>query len=54
MSNEQTGGQMIRLPAEVIKEGKKLAGAKASPYPIKGIADTKQKWGGSWGMNHPG
>lgn len=37
MSNEQTGGQMIRLPAEVIKEGKKLAGAKASPYPIKGL-----------------
>lgn len=37
MSNEQTGGQMICLPAEEIKEGKKLVGAKASPYPIKGL-----------------
>jgi hypothetical protein len=37
MSNEQTSGQKICLPAEVIKEGKKIAGAKASPYPIKDL-----------------
>ena len=43
MSNEQTGGQMICLPAEEIKEGKKLVGAKASPYP-KGL-QTKNKNG---------